>query len=146
MVDIATIGTSVLLSLTGSFLLTEYKLRRQQSIEESAELDEWYADAGRYASEVERTWNRQYENAQSPDRKGIKQQMALFEKQISRHTSTGEYLDADEDAIELLDGLADACNELSGVYLTNHASPFREAGEDCVAAAEDVEEYLENRG
>lgn len=146
MVDIATIGASVILSLIGSFLLTEYKLRREQSIEESVELNEWYADAGRYASEVERTWNRQYENAKIPDRKGIKQQMALFEKQISRHTSTGEYLDADEEAIELLDELADACNTLSGVHLTTDDSPFREAGEDCMGAAKDVEEYLENLG
>jgi hypothetical protein len=148
MVDWATIGASVGLSALGSILLTEYRLQREQSVEEAAELDEWYRDSASYAAEVRRLWQRLFD---SPDHPGgnlseLQSELSLLEGQISRHASTGEQMEADSNVIDALDRLATECRKPSRHTLhTNSAEEFQEYREDILDAVEDVEDALNNR-
>lgn len=148
MVDWLTVGTSVGLSVLGSLIVTEYQIRREQSIEESSELEEWYDDSASYAAQVRRTWQRLFD---SPDHRGInpseiQKELSLLEGQISRHASEGEQLDADEDAIEALDGLASECRRPEERPLHNDSlSEFEEMREDILEKVEEVEQTLERR-
>lgn len=148
MVDWATITASVGASLLSSILLVEYRLRRQQSIEETADLEEWYDDSASYAAEVRRVWQRLFDSAGNPGRNlsEISSEMSLLEGQISRHASHGEQLGADADVIAALDDLTTECRQPSEHTLhTNSLSDFEEFREDILTAVEDVEETLDNR-
>lgn len=148
MVDWITVVASVGLSVVGSMVVTEYQLRREQSVEESAELEEWYDDSAGYAAQVRRTWQRLFD---SPDYiavnlSEIQSELSLLEGQISRHASQGEQLDADEDVIEALDTLTTECRRPTDRSLhSDSLSEFEEFREDILDSVEDVEQALENR-
>lgn len=148
MVDWVTLVASVGLSLLGSALLVDYRLRREQSFEESVELEQWYSDSAGYAAEVRRIWQRLFDSAEHSgmNLSEIQSEMSLLEGQLSRHASNGEQLGADERVIETLDGLASECRRASeGRLHTNSLSEFDEYRDDVLDAVQDVEESLEDR-
>lgn len=148
MVDWLTIGASVGFSVIGSVLLTEYRLRREQAVEESAELESWYAESASYAAEVRRVWQRLFDNSGSSggNLSEIQGEMRLLEGQISRHASNGEQLDADEEVIEALDDLAVECRRPTERTLhLNSGSDFAEFREEILATVEDLEDALNHR-
>lgn len=148
MVDWLTVIASVGLSVVGSMVVTEYQLRRQQSVEESAELQDWYEDTAGYAAEAHRIWQRLFD---SPDRPSgnlseIQSELGLLEGQMSRHASTGEQIGADSEVIDALDDLARECREPAERPLHMNSMPeFEEMRDDILAAADELEETLEQR-
>ena len=148
MVDWLTVIASVGFSVIGSLLITEYQLRRERSVEEAVELEEWYDDSASYAGQVRRTWQRLFD---SPDRPGmnlseIQSELSLLEGQISRHASQGEQLDANEEVIEELDDLAAECRRPDERSLhSDSLSEFEEMREDILEAVEEVEQTLDKR-
>lgn len=148
MVDWITVIVSVTLSVIGSLIVTEYQIRREQAVEESAEVEEWYADSASYASQVRRTWQRLFD---SPERPGmnlsdIQSELSLLEGQISRHATEGEQIDANQDVIDALDRLAEECRRADNNTLhTNSLSEFENLREEQLEAVEAVEQALENR-
>lgn len=148
MIDWLTIGASVGFSLLGSVLITEYRLRREQSVEESAEIEQWYADSASYAAQVRRTWQRLFD---SPEDHGmnlseIQSELSLLESQISRHASQGEQLGTDQQVIDALDDLASECRRpVERSLHLNSLSEFENFREDILDQVEDVEQALEDR-
>lgn len=148
MVDWATIGASVVLSVLGSVAVTEYQLRRKRSVEADVELEEWYTDSAAYAAEVRRTWQRLFDNPQSPggNLSELQGELNLLEGQISRHASIGEQLGADQEVVAALDELAKACRRPAGHTVhVNSNSDFMEFREDVLDGVEDVEQAIEER-
>ena len=148
MVDWTTIVASVGLSVLGSIALTEYRLKREKSIEEATEIEEWYNTSAKYAAEVRRNWQRLFDSAENPKRNlsEIQNEMSLMENQISRHATEGERLDVDERVIETLDELAEECRQPANKPLhLNSASDFVDFREDILEAVEKVEEALQER-
>ena len=148
MVDILTISLSAGVSLLSSLALVEYRLRRQQSVEETAQLEEWYQDSAAYAAETRRIWPRMWDSADLPRNNSsqIGSEMGLLEGQISRHASEGEKLDVDQDVIDALDTLAEECRRPSehGIH-GNSGEHFEEFRRDILDAVEDVEDSLDER-
>lgn len=148
MVDWITVISSVGLSAAGSLFITEYQLRREQSVEESAELEEWYDYSASYAGQVRRTWQRLFDSSDRPSMNlsEIQSELNLLEGQISRHAINGEQVDADEDVIDSLDTLAVECRRPDGVPSHNNFIPkFEEFREDILKTVEEVEQALENK-
>jgi hypothetical protein len=146
MVDWLTVFVSVGLSVLGSVVVTEYQIRREQAVEESAEVDDWYAETANYASQIRRTWQRLFD---TPDQyhvslSEIQSKLSLLEGQISRHATEGEQLGVDDDVIDSLDELADTCRAPSNAPLhSDSLEQFSEFRDDCLNAVEAVEESLE---
>lgn len=148
MVDWVTVIASVTLSVVGSVLVTEYQIRREQSVEESAELEDWYDQSASYAAEVRRVWQRLFDSADRPgmNLSEIQSELSLLEGQISRHTSTGEQMGADEEVIDALDTLAARSRRPSEQSLHNNSmSDFSDHRAEILEAVEDLEEALNNR-
>jgi hypothetical protein len=152
MVDYATIGASVglsaLASLLVAFFTTEYRLRREQSVEEKAEIEDWYSDTKGYAAEVRRNWQRLFD---SPDRSAtnlneLKSEMSLLEGQISRHASQGEQLGVASEAVEALDKLAHKCRKPANQNLyPDSKERFEEFRTEVLNAVDDVEEAVDQK-
>lgn len=144
----ASVGLSGLSSLVVAFVVTEYRLRREQSVERSVEVSDWYEDSAAYAAQVRRTWQRLFD---SPDRAGmnlseIQGELSLLEGQISRHASAGEQLGANQEVIDALDTLAEECRRVDDRPLhMDSLSEFEELREDILAAAGEVEHSLNDR-
>lgn len=148
MVDWITIAISIGGSLIASMLLVEYRLRRERSVEECVELEQWYADCAGYAAEVRRIWQRLYDSADQPgtNLSEIRSEMSLLEGQISRHASKGEQKGANEGVISALDELASECRQTSEHQIHINSLPeFQEFRDDIIAAVEDVEDILDER-
>jgi hypothetical protein len=129
-------------------LLVEYRFRRKQSFEESATVDEWYREATSYAAEVRRVWQRLFDSAEDPagNLSEIQGEMSLLERQMSRHASNGEQLNANEDVIESLDELAEVCRQPSDHRIHMHStSDFAEFRDDVLEAVEELESALDDR-
>jgi len=148
MVDWATIGASVVLSVIGSVFLTEYRLRRERSVEEVAELEDWYDDSVGLAAEARRNWQRLFDTPQKPESNftELKNEMSLLEGQISRHASAGEQLGADSETINALDQLAAECRRAGKHQIHMNSLPeFEEFRDNILAKVEEVEEAIETR-
>lgn len=148
MVDWQTVIIAVLTSAVLSFLVTEYRIRREQSVEESAEMREWYNDCIGYTAEVARVWQRNFDEPDDhrENLSEIKSQMALIEKQISRHASSGEQLGADEDVIDALDTLAAQCSKVGERSLhMDSLDEYTEFREEIMAAVDNVEDAVESQ-
>lgn len=146
MVDWITVVASVGLSVAGSLAVTEYQLRREQSVEASAELQDWRDEAAGYASEVRRTWQRLFDTPErvSLNLSELQGEHSLLEGQISRHASTGEQLDADQEVIEALDELAQQCRNVEQHHLgSNSLEEFEELRNEALDAVEEVESALD---
>jgi hypothetical protein len=148
MVDWLTIAASVGGSLLASIILVEYRLRRERSVEESAELDQWYNESASYAAEVRRVWQRLFDSADrsSGNLSEISSEMSLLERQISRHASNGEQLGADEEVVASLDDLAEECRQVTehSIHL-NSAAEFEEFRVDILDEVEELEATLDDR-
>lgn len=145
MVDWPTIIASVSLSVIGSFLVTEYQLHRERSVEKSADLEEWYNDGASYAAEVRRVWGRMFEESEGAgvNFSEIQAELGLLEGKISRHASVGEQIDADQDVVNSLDDLSKKCRQAANEHLhLNSMAEFSDHQEDCLEAVEEVEEAL----
>lgn len=147
MVNVATVLVSVTLSGIAALLVTEYQLRREQSIEVSAELEEWYTDSASYASQARRTWQQLFEDADRPNLKEIQSELSLLSKQMSRHASQGEQIGADPRVVEKLDDLASECYRVgeASVHM-NSASEFAEYRKDGLEVVEDLRVGLDGHG
>jgi hypothetical protein len=134
MVDWATVGASVGLSVIGSILVTEFQIRREVSVEQSREIEDWYDETAAYAAEVRRLWQRQWDLSDQPrgNFSELSSELSLLEGQMSRHASNGEQLTGvDQDVVEALDEVANRCRDVS-----EHAG--------YIGDSDDIEEYREN--
>lgn len=148
MVDWVTVVVSVGLSVLGSLLVTEYQLRREQSVEESAELEDWYDESAEYAAEVRRTWQRLFDTPERPSMNlsEIQSEHSLLESQISRHASAGEQLGTDKQVINALDGLAQHCRKADQLTVHHNCVPeFEDLRDEILDAVQEVETSLEDR-
>lgn len=148
MVDWATVGASVLLSVVGSIVVTEYQLQRESSIEESEEIENWYNKSASLAGQVQRSWARMFEDAEMAEMNlsELQSEMSLLEDQISRHATEGERLDANSDVISALDNLAEECRSVSELPLhMDSSSDFSDRSEDINEAAEGVIDEVSDR-
>ncbi|KZX49532.1 hypothetical protein [Haloarcula sp. K1] len=150
MVDWVTIlfsaSLSVSLSAIASMGLTEYRLKREQSVEEANEIDEWYTKSAEYAADVRRSWQRIFDTpeGQAANLSELQSEMSLLEGQISRHASEGEQLGVDEEPIEALDRLADECRRTAEHRTHINSYPeFEEFRQETLDAVEELEEVLE---
>jgi hypothetical protein len=148
MVDWLTVFASVSLSALGSLAVTEFQLRRERSLEESAEVEEWYGDCYSYASQVRRNWNNKFGDVEGYEMNlgELQSKLSLLETQISRHASEGERMNLDDEVIDRLDKLAEKCREATNRPLHNNsAEEFSEIEDDILEAAGSVEESVDNR-
>lgn len=146
MVDWLTVLASGLLSFVVSIASFEVRLRREQSVEKSAEVEDWYTETAAHAAEVRRTWQRLWDSPEHPGSNltEISNQMGLFERQISRHASSGEQLDVDPNVVDALDVLAEECRKPSEhSFHSNSDSEFIEFRTNILNAVERVEETLD---
>lgn len=149
MVDWATVGASVGLSVIGSILVTEFQIRREVSVEQSQEIDEWYSDTAAYAAQVRRLWQRQWDLSNQPrgNFSELSSELSLLEGQMSRHTSDGEqFTDVGQDVVEALDQVANRCRDVSEYtgYIGD-SDDIEEYRENILDAVEVLECELENR-
>jgi soluble cytochrome b562 len=149
MVDWTTIILSVLLATVASIITslatTEYRIRRENSVEQSEEVEKWYREAKEYSSEVKKRWRRSYDIT-NPDIKEIKNEMDLFAGQISSHATKGESLKVDKQVISALDDLAEECKVASKTRATmGSKSKFDDVRDSIFETADKVEEKVESR-
>lgn len=145
MVDAVSISASAIVSLVVALGTTEYRLRRIQSVEESAEIDEWYVEAAQLASRLQKTWRRKYEK---PMQEGgftgydeVQSEMNLMGSQLSGHASEAEGKDVDESVVQALDETADVCQEIYRVNVhLNVKQEFEEKGNKVMKKADNLEE------
>jgi hypothetical protein len=57
-------GLSGLVSFLVALGTTEYRLRRKQSVEDEAEVNEWYSETASIASDVQNIWESDYGSVQ----------------------------------------------------------------------------------
>ena len=148
MVDWLTVFASVSLSALGSLIVTEFQIRRERSLEESAEVEEWYGDCYSYASQVRRNWNKNFGEVDEYEMNlsELQSNLSLLESQISRHASEGEKMNLDDEVIERLDKLAEKCREATNRSLhLDSTEEFSEIEDGILEAAESVEESVDNR-
>lgn len=148
MVDWPTVVASVSLSALGSLAVTEFQLRREKSLEESAEVEEWYGECYSYASQVRRDWNKNFGDVDTYEMNlsELQSNLSLLETQITRHASEGERMDLDDDVINKLDKLAEECREATNRGLHNNSvEEFNEIEDDILEAARSVERSVDNR-
>lgn len=146
MVDWPTVIASVSLSVLGSLIVTEFQLRREQSIEESAEITEWYEECYSYASQVERDWNKNFGDVEGRhiNMGKLQSRLSLLETQISQHASEGEKVEIDDEVISKLDDLAKECRELTNMTLhLNSKEEFSESEDNILEAVEKLEEAVD---
>ena len=145
MVNLETIVVSAAVSLVVSLASFEYRFRRERSIEESDEVNSWYADAARLGSSVQNTWKRKFVR---PNERGtftsfdeVQREMNLLSNQLSRHADEGETLDVDSEVITDLRQTAAACREVHDLRIhTNSMGKFKESGQEAVDIALNTEE------
>lgn len=147
-IEIVTVLLSVILSLIGSLLLTEYRYRRKRSIETSKELEDWYTQSAAFASEVRRIWERLFDKSEAPggNLSEIQAELGLMEGQISRHASQGEQIGADQAVIDALDDLANECQRVDSRTLhLDSFDAFRDFREDMIETVEQLESTLQSK-
>ncbi|WP_281195736.1 hypothetical protein [Halorubrum sp. F4] len=147
MVDWATVGASVGLSVVGSLIVTEFQIRRELSVEESQEIDDWYDQSAAYAAQIRRIWQLQWDQADVPGRNFSKlsSKISLQETQISQHASSGEQLaGVDQDVVDALDQVANECRSLSehSRHL-NDIEEIQEIRDNILEAVGELEEKLD---
>jgi len=149
MVDWVTVGASVGLSVIGSILVTEFQIRREQSVEQSQEIDNWLDETAAYAAEVRRLWQRQWDLSDQPrgNFSELSSELSLLEGQMSRHASDGEQLTrVDQDVVEALDELANNCRDVSEhTGYIGDGDDIEEYRENILNAVEELETKLDNR-
>jgi hypothetical protein len=136
---------SAIVSVIVAFIATEYRLRRTQSVEESADIEEWYIEAAQLASRLQRSWRQKFENPVQEGNFGgydeIKSEMNLMSGQLNRHASKAQGVDVDENVIALLDETANICQHISQLHIHLNVLPeFREEGNKLVDKAEELEQ------
>lgn len=148
MVDWVTVGTSVGLSVLGSIVVTEFQIRREQSVEESQEIEDWYDDTAVYAAEVRRLWQRKWDLSDRPrgNFSELSSELSLLEGQMSRHASDGEQLtDVDQEVVEDLDKVANKCRDVSEhTGYIGDGDDIAEYRENILNAVEQLEDKLDN--
>jgi len=149
MVDWATVIASVVLSVIGSVLVTEFQIRRELSVEESQETDDWYNQTAAYAAEVRRLWQRQWDRSDQPkiNFSELSGELSLLEGQMSRHASDGEQLTGvDQDIVGALDEVANNCRAMSehSTYVGDE-DDIEEYRKNILDAVEGLESELESR-
>lgn len=148
MIDWGTVGASVGLSILGSIVVTEFQIRRELSVEESQEIEDWYDETAAYAAEIRRLWQRQWDQSDRPrgNFSELSSELSLLEGQMSRHASDGEQLKrVDQDVVEALDGVANKCREISehSDYL-NDVDQIEQYRESILDSVKELEDELED--
>ena len=150
MVTADSLVASVVVSAVVALLATEYRLRRTQSVEESAEIEEWYIEAAQLANRLQRTWRQKFETPVQNGNFGgydeIKSEMNLISSQLNSHASEAQGLDVDESVVEALDKTASTCQQISRTRTHLNVLPeFEEKGTEAMDRAGELErKALEN--
>lgn len=143
---------SGIISFVVALGVTEYRLRRKQSVESKAEINEWYSDTASIASDVRNLWKSDYERIISDERKGrvkyseIQRAIKLRSKQINTHIADASSLSIDEEVVDELEDLKDRCSALA--QATTAMGPnteFQDRGREMVDKATRVEEIALDR-
>lgn len=139
-------GLSGLVSFLVALGTTEYRLRRKQSVEDKAEINEWYSETASMASDVQNIWESDYERIVSDERKGrvdydeLQRVIKLRSKQINAHIAESSSLDVDEGVVEELEQLKDKSSALSQTITSiGNNTEFRDRGREMVEKAKNVE-------
>lgn len=140
-------GLSGLVSFLVALGTTEYRLRRKQSVEDEAEVNEWYSETASIASDVQNIWESDYERIVSDERKGrvdydeLQRVIKLRSKQMNTHIADSSSLDVDGDVVEELEQLKDKSSALSQTITSiGSNTEFRDRGREMVEKAKNVEE------
>ena len=144
MVAVDSLVASAVVSAIVALIATEYRLRRTQSVEQSAEIEEWYVEAAQLASRLQRTWRQKFEK---PVQEGgftgfdeVKSEMNLIASQLNGHASEAQGQDVDQQVVEALDETANACQRISRTRVHMNVLPeFEERGEEVIENAEELE-------
>lgn len=127
--------------------ITEYRLKREQSVESEAEINEWYSDTASIASDVRNIWESDYERVVSDERKGhvkyseLQRAIKLRSKQINTHIADSSSLNVDEEVVDELEELKDKCSALAeAVTSMGPNTEFKDRGRKMVEKAKTVEE------
>lgn len=150
MVTADSLVASAVVSAVVALLATEYRLRRTQSVEESAEIEEWYTEATQLANRLQRTWRQKFETPVQNGNFGgydeIKSEMNLISSQLNSHASEAQGLDVDESVVEALDKTASTCQQISRTRTHLNVLPeFEEKGIEAMDKAGELErKALEN--
>lgn len=140
-------GLSGLVSFLVALGTTEYRLRRKQSVEDKAEVNDWYSETASIASDVQNIWENDYERIVSDERKGrvdydeLQRVIKLRSKQMNTHIADSSSLDVDGDVVEELEQLKDKSSALSQTITSiGSNTEFRDRGREMVEKAKNVEE------
>lgn len=148
MVDIASVlasvGTSVIVSVAASLLVVEYRYKREDVREAAQQRDDWYAEAAELGRAVQNTWRtkfqRPYNNDEGFNSDELQREMNLYQSQLSTHASQAAHLDVAEDVVEALEETADACREVYAIRTHMNDGPdFQATGETVTEAANRLE-------
>ena len=145
MVDAVSVGASAIVSLLVALGTTEYRLRRAQSVEESAEIENWYIEAAQLASRLQKTWRQKFEKPMQENTFSgydeVQSKMNLMAGQLNSHASEAQGKDVDEAVVNALDETANACEKVYQIHIHLNSQPeFREKGNQAVEKAEKLEE------
>ena len=124
---------------------TEYRLRREQTVETKKQVQSWYAETAQLASNVRILWKNEYEEKTNGDGMiqydEIKRQMKLRGRQINGNIGESKSVEVDQDVVDELEELGRLCSSLSDVLTRMGTNEdFRERGREIVGQAEKVEE------
>lgn len=144
MVDVVSVSASAIVALLVALGTTEYRLRRTQTVEQSAEIEDWYIEAAQLASRLQKTWRQKFEKPMQENTftgyDEVQSKMNLMAGQLNSHASEAQGKDVDETVVEALAETANACEGVYQVNTSLHNSEFREKGNQAVEKAEELEE------
>lgn len=126
---------------------TEYRMKREQTVDAQQEIQSWYADTAQLASTIQILWKNEYEEKHAergPIRHDeIQRQMKLLSRQVTNHISDSKSVNVDQNIVDGLEELSRLCSSLQDVRIgLNEREEFRVKGREMVEHAEDIEEQV----
>lgn len=126
---------------------TEYRMKREQTIDAQQEIQSWYADTAQVASNVQIFWKNEYEEKRGGEGTvhydEIQRRIKLLSRQITNHISDAKSVNVDQDIVDELEELSRLCSALHDIRISlGSHTEFKEQGREMVEQAEDVEEQV----
>lgn len=135
--------THILTFLIG-LAVSEFKIRRTQTVEEQKEVKDWYTNTAELARDIRILWESEYEdNSYAIQYDEIKKQMKLRGRKAHKHISSSAAKDIDQELVDELDDLGRLCKSLSDIFIGiggDSSDEFKEKGEEIIKQAEKVED------
>ena len=134
------VGTTIV----GGFLVREIWHRRQNSLEEQAEHEDWYADAVSHCEQGLQAL-RHFDDTSHPNYDETRMEMRATASQLSRHAGNAAGMNVDDTVVEKLREASEACQSLNSAQTyVGDTSEWDEAFENARGSLREARDEAED--